>query len=78
VKESVMIGWVHARPFEAFRLSLSNGQSSEVTHPESVMLGDYGLTLTVFHPAGRVEMIDCEHIASIQSISPVDPTPYLR
>ncbi|TWT99110.1 hypothetical protein Pla108_00430 [Botrimarina colliarenosi] len=37
-----------ARPFQPFRLHMSNGMSVDVRHPEMIVVGDEALTVAVY------------------------------
>jgi hypothetical protein len=66
---------LHKRPFEAFRIEISDGTSYEVRHPEMVIP-----TITAAHigiPAAkpsagceRVEIVSMEHIVKLLPLAP--------
>ncbi|MDB5298802.1 MAG: hypothetical protein JWO87_465 [Phycisphaerales bacterium] len=77
MKDSQLIPWVKAVPFEPFAAYISDGRRVEITHPEMVALADYAIAMYVFHTGGQVEVIDAAHISSLRSLGQLDPTPYL-
>jgi hypothetical protein len=59
--------WLDRRPFEAFVLRLSNGESYEVRHPENVAVGKARLAI-VFPENDRFVHVSLIHVNSIEAL----------
>jgi len=55
-----------ARPFRPFRLSLADGRSVQVKHPEVLGVSPGGRTLHLFFDDEHSEYIDLLHVTSIE------------
>ncbi len=65
---------VHHRPFQPFRVRMSNGETYEVQHPELVVVGRSWLHLFFEDPeikgvADRFKFLSLLHIVEIEPIS---------
>jgi len=69
---------LHTRPFEPFRLLMSDGTTYEVRHPELVMLGMRSLHLGI--PARNQEELLYEraHILALSHITRLEPVDAAR
>lgn len=71
--------WVRRRPFEPFRMGLTDGRSFVIYHPELCMVGKRSAILgLVADPAktryDRTVMVDLLHILTLEPIEkPVPP-----
>ena len=60
--------FVFARPFEPFSLMLTDGREVQVRAAGEIAVGQYILTLYVFHPSTQVKVIDVSHVVSIKTL----------
>jgi hypothetical protein len=77
-----LLEMLRKRPFEPFRIRLSNGETYEVRHPELAMVGQSAMAIGVPRPNARHPMYDrlvtvaLLHINQVEPIAaPPQPTP---
>lgn len=63
--------WLSRAPFEPFVLSLSNGESYEVRHPENIAIGTRRLAL-VDPSTDSISHVAILHVNSIRPLQNVD------
>ena len=67
-----ILKYVQRRPFQTFRLSLSDGRSFEVRHPEMLMISRTILVLAIHKPRARrpESFVFCDpvHIIRIEPV----------
>lgn len=72
IKKEDIISRLEANPFRSFRMSLTNGQTVDVTHPDQVMVFPHKLIVGIGRDATRSfdRDIHCAmlHIASIEEL----------
>ena len=59
--------WLNRRPFEAFALRLSSGETFEVRHPENVAVGKNRLAI-VFPETDHFVHVSLVHINTIEAL----------
>jgi len=61
------------RPFEPFRVHLSDGRSFDVPHPERAVIGGHRMTIAIGGDPDRVpdRLIDCDpyHIVTVEPLN---------
>jgi len=62
-----------SRPFEPFRIYVSDGRQIDVLHPEMVMVANHGEGLWLFYEAGEVEVVAADGITSLRTLHAINP-----
>lgn len=78
MKDSFVISFSMARPFEPFYIDLTDGRCIEINHPEAITIGEYAAFVWIFHATQQVEAIDVEMITSFKTVGAVNPSNYIR
>jgi hypothetical protein len=56
----------HARPFRPFKMHLADGETSTVTHPESLAYSPSGRTIVVVAPDDSTQIVDLLLVSRIE------------
>lgn len=71
--------FLHRRPFQSFRLTLTDGRSYEVHHPELAMVGRSSMTIGLARPGelepiyDRLVTVSLLHIMQLEPIESSTP-----
>ena len=68
-----ILKYVQRRPFQPFRLCLSDGRSFEVRHPEMAMVGRSAVTLGIPVPEEAKPIYDHQIDCAIMLITTLEP-----
>jgi hypothetical protein len=72
-----LLNFSESRPFEAFRVFMADGRVHDVTHPEMMTTGAFGLTLWIFYANGQIEALDGDSITALRTLGTVDPDDFI-
>ena len=72
MQETYLIHYADSRPFEPFRIFMTEGRTIDVMHPEMAMITTHALALWLFHDHGQIEILDGQHITSLRTLGPAD------
>lgn len=77
MQSSQLTIFTNSRPFEAFRIFISDGRQLDVTHPEMLTIAEFAVAIWVFHAGGEIELIDGALITAMKTLGPVDPVTFI-
>ena len=67
--------FVRKRPFEPFRIMLTNGITYDVVHPDLVMVGHWAITIGLPRPNGPQTIYDRVVTVSLLHVMQIEPLP---
>lgn len=65
--------FVLRRPFEPFRLTLTDGTNYDIHHPEMAMIGFSRITLGLPRPSGPDRVFDRVVVESLSHVMQIEP-----
>jgi hypothetical protein len=77
VQEAYLVHYADARPFEAFRIYVTDGRAIDVRHPEMAMVATHALALWLFHERGQIEILDGSHLTALRMLGAADPENFI-
>jgi hypothetical protein len=68
-----LLEWIHAVPFQPFRIYLNSGRTYEIRHPEMLRVGRSTVNIFSFYggPAGPYESMEMASLLLIERIEPL-------
>lgn len=70
--------FLYNQPFEPFVMFLVDGREFRIPQPDFIAVGEHALAVWYMYPTGELELIDIALIASMRTLSPVDPAQFIR
>jgi hypothetical protein len=68
-----LLEWIHAVPFQPFRIYLNSGRTYEIRHPEMLRVGRSTVHIFSFYgdPPGPYETVEMVSLLLIERIEPL-------